>query len=348
MTRERVMGWDIGGAHLKAAVLEGADNLRVHMEPCPLWKGVPELTRAMGRILERTGSGVAHAVTMTGELVDHFPDRAQGVRAIVQAVRERLAEEAEPLFFARDGGLLDAEGVLEAPEEVASANWRATAQAVARSCPSALLVDIGSTTSDLVPLRAGSVAAAGDSDAARLRAGELLYTGAVRTPVMALGDRVPVAGAWVPLAAEWFATTADVHRLRGVLPEGADLGPTADGAAADREGSARRLARMVGNDAEAGDPAPWERLAEYLAEMQLRDLLDAAYLVEGRLGLDRDAPVVGAGVGRFLASAMAERLGRPYRDFKTLVAPGAYKAGPDPADCAPAVSLAVLAKGAFE
>jgi probable H4MPT-linked C1 transfer pathway protein len=345
MSATAVMGWDLGGAHLKAAVREPDGGLRVFLEPCPLWQGLAELTRAMDRILERSGDVGRHVVTMTGELVDLFPDRASGVTALVTAMRDHLPPEAALSFYARGGACLAPEAALAHPRQVASANWRAGAEAVAAAVPEALVVDVGSTTSDLIPVRDGAVRADGESDATRLAAGELVYTGAVRTPVMAVGGPVPVAGHWVPLAAEWFATMADVHRLRGVLPPGADLGPTADGAPADIPGSARRLARMVGHDADNDDPAPWRRVADYLADRQVRSLADAAFQVESRTPMGPDAPVVGAGVGRFVAADLARRLDRPYRDFLELVPAGRHAGPPDPADCAPAVALAVLAEG---
>jgi probable H4MPT-linked C1 transfer pathway protein len=152
-------------------------------------------------------------------------------------------------------------------------------------------------------------------------------------------------GAWVPLTAEWFATMADVHRLRGALPPGGESGDTADGGAATPEGSARRLARMVGRDTDPGSLAPWRHLADYLAERQVQALLDAAYQTTSRTPLPPEAPLVGAGIGRFLVRALAERLGRPYRDFNELVPVPESQAGPEPADCAPAVSLALLGKG---
>ena len=70
---------------------------------------------------------------------------------------------------------------------------------------------------------------------------------------MALARRAPFAGHWVSLMAEHFATTADVYRLTGDLPEHADMLPSADHGAKNVAASARRLARMLGLDMEAAD-----------------------------------------------------------------------------------------------
>jgi len=68
------MGWDIGGAHVKAAVINPAGEIiAVYQQPCPLWKGLDQLRSAATRILhEASAWHYRHAITMTGELVDLF------------------------------------------------------------------------------------------------------------------------------------------------------------------------------------------------------------------------------------------------------------------------------------
>jgi probable H4MPT-linked C1 transfer pathway protein len=163
---------------------------------------------------------------------------------------------------------------------------------------------------------------------------------------MALADRIPFAGAWVAPMAEYFATTADVYRLTGDLPEGADQLPPADGGGKTVRDSARRLARMVGRDAESAPLEAWRRCARYLAELQLWRIRQACERVLSLGIVAPGAPLVGAGVGRFLVRLLAQRLGRRYRDFGGLVDPvrpiREWVAG-----CAPAVSVALLAHEAL-
>ena len=63
--------------------------------------------------------------------------------------------------------------------------------------PDALLIDVGSTTADVVPIVAGRVAATGRNDLERLQAGELVYTGVLRTNLAAIARacRSAAAGA---------------------------------------------------------------------------------------------------------------------------------------------------------
>ncbi len=339
MSPDGVIGWDLGGAHLKAAWVDGAGRLRrVLQRPCRLWQGWAELDTALREAAEALPlARTAHAVTMTGELVDLFASRAEGV--------ERLAQVAEGLpgfgarLYAGRAGFLEPAACRAHAREVASANWWATTQVVARRLPEGLAVDVGSTTSDVVAFAGTGVAARGYTDCERLATGELVYMGVVRTPLAAFADRAPLDGRWVALMAEPFATAADVYRLTGELPSDADQMETADGRGREPRDSARRVARMLGCDVDDASPETWRLVAGFFAERQRQRLQAACTLGLSRRQLSARAPLVGAGVGRFLVRVLAQRLERPYYDFSELIG-----AEPAAADCAPAVSIALLAR----
>jgi len=342
MPLEAVIGWDLGGAHLKAARLDDTRRVeRVVQLPCALWRGLAELERALDAAMSALGPASAHAVTMTGEMVDLFATREDGVACLVTAMRARFGDGVR--FYAGQSGFVSASEAAGMGVRLASANWAASAALVASRIPAALLVDVGSTTTDLVPIRDGRIRAHGRDDASRLVARELVYTGVARTPVMALAAEAPFQGRSVPLIAESFATTADVHRLCGRLPPDADQHPAADGGEKTEAGSARRLARMIGRDAEAAPLADWRGLAGWLAEAQCRRIESACNLVLAREPLPADAPLVAAGAGRFLVAGLAARLGRPCLEFARLLP----DAGAEPgrvSDCAPAVAVAWLSQ----
>ncbi|WP_245969758.1 hydantoinase/oxoprolinase family protein [Thiocapsa rosea] len=344
MPHERWLGWDLGGAHLKAVQLDARGRVEaVLLIPCPLWQGLDRLEAGIDRVLECLAIRARrHAITMTGELADLFDGRTEGVAALIACMQGRLAGETIKVYAGTDG-LLDPEDALRAASRVASANWLASASMVAARRPAGLLVDIGSTTTDLIPIKEGRVVARGYSDSERLAHGELIYSGVARTPLMALARRAPFGGQWIPLMAEHFATTADVYRLTGDLPEHADLLPSADGREKSRKASAARLARMLGLDAAQADPATWRGLAAHFGERQLRILADTCECLLSRGDLAEDDPIVGCGVGRFLVRKLAKRLNRPYVDFRGLLETTTESASPDVADCAPAAAVAFLA-----
>jgi probable H4MPT-linked C1 transfer pathway protein len=338
-----VIGWDLGGAHVKAARLDAAGTVvQVRQVACPLWQGMPHLHAAVEQLRSALGEAPLHAVTMTGEMADLFPTRAEGVAQLVNAMRQ-LLPAPELRFYAGADGFVAAPDAAERAGCMASANWRASAAVVAARVPAALFLDIGSTTIDLVPVRDGEVRACGRDDATRLRAGELVYTGAGRTPVMALVDQVPFAGEWTPVLAEHFATVADVYRLLGTLPQALDQHPAADGGEKTWDGSARRLARAIGRDVESAPAEAWRRLAAWIARAQARRVEDACDRVLSRGDLADDAPVVVAGAGRFLAADVASLHGRPTIEFGRLL-PVAASEQERASDCAPAVAVAWLAR----
>lgn len=343
MPADVVLGWDIGGAHLKvAAVARKGRVVQVVQLPCPLWLGLDHLDRAISTALAQMPGANLHAVTMTGELTDFFRNRAQGVKSILLRFAKQAPAE-RTYVYAGPAGFLTLRSAMQKSDAVASANWAASAQLVASLLPDALFVDIGSTTTDLVPIRGATLEVRGFSDADRLASEELVYTGVVRTPIMALANRIPFDGQWIPAMAEYFATTADVYRLTGELPEGADQLPAADNGGKTVRDSARRLARMIGRDLESAPLAQWKQCARHLADLQLWRIRQACERVLSRIGSVDRGPLVGAGTGRFLARKLASHLDRRYRDFDSLI-----DAAPDAASwassCAPAVAVALIAQ----
>ena len=226
--------------------------------------------------------------------------------------------------------------------DIASANWHASAALVALKLRDALFIDIGSTTADLIPIVSGRVAALGYSDAERLASGELVYTGMTRSFVMALASRAPFRGAWTPLMNEYFASSADVHRILGALPDGADKMASADGREKTVDASRARLARMIGREADEAAAPEWDGLAAWFAEAQIREIADAACLRLSRNDVAIAAPVVAAGIGEGVAAEVARRLRRSCVGFSSLIAAPA-----EASHCAPAVAVALLAAGAF-
>lgn len=337
-----VTGWDVGGAYLKAARVVDGTVVDVVQLPCPLWLGIERLDAALSAACKRLGSADRHAATMTGELADLFANRSEGVATIADKLARAVAPAPLGIYAGRSG-FLDPNMAAMYTGDVASANWHASAALAGRFVSDALLVDVGSTTTDLVPVAGGRAQAFGYRDAERLACGELVYTGLTRSFLMSLCRMAPVAGAWTPLACEHFATSADVYRILGELPESADQLPTADGREKTVDASRARLARMVGQDAAERADAEWRDLAAWFAEAQLRLIADGAMLVLSRAGLPDTAPLIGAGIGRHLVARLATRLGRRFKDFAELI-----EASPAAREwlghCAPAVAVALLAR----
>jgi (4-(4-[2-(gamma-L-glutamylamino)ethyl]phenoxymethyl)furan-2-yl)methanamine synthase len=335
------IGWDIGGAHLKAARAENGRIVDAVQIAAPLRAGLEPLIQAFAQAKARMGPAGRHLVTMTAELADTFMSRAEGVERIATLAAREL-NGAPILLYAGRAGFVPIARAGAHITDIASANWHASAALVARRCAQALFIDMGSTTTDIVPVSGGKVIARGYTDAERLTAGELVYTGLVRGFVMATANRAPFDGGWTTLVNENFANMADVHRILGSLPKGADQMGTADGREKTVPASFARLARMIGRDAADANAATWEKLAAWLAEAQLRAIIDGAMQVASAAQVARHAPIVGAGIGAGVVAEVARRLGGSFIAFESLldVVPQARDAA---SQCAPAAALALLA-----
>jgi probable H4MPT-linked C1 transfer pathway protein len=340
MPTQSIIGWDIGGAHLKAARIENGRLVAAVQIALPLWQGIAEAESAFDEAEAKIGRAERNAVTMTGELCDIFATHAEGVSQLATLAARRMHPGIQ--FYAGPAGFVPHERVLEHAADIASANWHASAAAVAMVHPNALFADMGSTTTDLIPIANGAVAALGYSDAERLAHGELVYAGVVRSYLFAGIPRAPFEGRWVNLMNEWFASMSDVYRILGELPDGVDVMQTADNRDKSAASSRARLARMIGRDVGDADEVTWQRLAQFFADAQAHQIEENVHLILSRGAIPDNAPIVIAGIGRFLLKRVATRFGRRSVAFESC-----FDATPESAaavsDCAPAAAVAKLA-----
>ena len=334
------LGWDIGGAHVKAVWLNAdGQAVRIWHRVAPLWRGLHRLTDSVAAIRQEAGAAAfRHVATMTGELTDIFPTRAEGVRQIDRCL-ERVLDDEDLYYFSAESEFVRT--ARRRAAEVGSMNWYASAQLVARFVDRGMFVDIGSTTTDLVRLQDGRAVMDGFTDAERLASRELLYTGVVRTALMSLASRIETRRGRCNLVAEQFAATADVYNLLGRLPPSLLPFETRDGEGCSAFESARRIARMVGRDCEAGeDLEEWVALAEAFAQAQ-RDRI--AENLQAHVDAEDPGVFVGAGTGRFMLPQVAVRCGMEYCSVDSLLRDRCV--APDPftlADCLPAYAVAEL------
>ncbi len=311
-----VVGLDVGGANTKAAVVNGDGQVRVVSEPYEVWRDLEAIAGVIAGVVGRLGlDGAPVALTTTAELVDVFPSKREGVLHVLDATRQALP--GRRLHVMTTGGaLVSLDTARAAPLACAAANWMATAMVVARALPDAILVDCGGTTTDVIPIAGGTVVAEGRTDLERLLAGELVYTGALRTSIAAVLSHVPIGGRLCPVTAELFAIAADAHLLRGNLaPEQCTCSfPDDRGTSPDEVRS--RLARVVCADPEQLADGDLEAIAAGVEEAQLTLITAALRRVAARLA--PDVPVVAVGVGAFLAREAAAALW-PARSTPTTV-----------------------------
>jgi probable H4MPT-linked C1 transfer pathway protein len=303
-----VIGWDIGGVNTKAARVQGDAPLAAHNAPFEIQRAPASLAARLEGIATMLGAEQSdeHAITMTAELSQLFRTKRDGVTYVLDAV-ERAFPAARTLVYTVDGRFLDLHCARAAPLLVAASNWAATASLVATRVADAILVDVGTTTTDIIPISGECVAAIGHTDPERLLSGELLYLGAVRTPVEAIVHHVPLHDGLAGVSAESFALAGDVHLWRG------DLGPegytthTPDTRPATREFAGERIARTVCADRDLLGDSDIDRIAAFVADTMVARI--AASITRVRARHPHIETAVIAGHGAFLARAAARRAG---------------------------------------
>lgn len=294
------LGLDIGGANLKAA--DGRGWCR--SVPFALWREPERLPAALVELLRSAPGRDGVAVTMTGELADCYATKAAGVDSILTSVSEAIAtvgKRTPVRVYRTDGALVELPAARAEPLLVAAANWHAIAALVCRyvAARAALLLDLGSTTCDLIPLVDGEPAARGRTDPERLASGELVYTGVVRSPVCGLVRELPWRGGQCRVAQEVFSTTRDAYLLLEQMPECANDTNTANGRPATRHFALDRLARQICADRTLFGLADALAGAAVVKQAQLA-LLSEALAQLRRAGGAEVAQVVVSGQGEFL------------------------------------------------
>lgn len=350
-----VIGWDIGGVNVKATRLQiqgvrgrglGVEPktsrpYTLDPEPCPLnpflfrtasryfeiWKEREALPSILRDLQQALGPADAMGVTMTAELSDAFRGKREGVGFVFEKVKE--AFPGIPLYA------LDLEGNWRSLYEdfgdliaFAATNWIAEGLMVAEQKQDCLLIDIGSTTTDIIPILDGRLAAQGRTDTDRLISGELVYTGTLRTPVYAITPWIPVKGLWCRTSPELFAIAADVYLILGNIQPGEYTCNTPDGREKTRECSRERLARAVCADATILTEEEIFKMATYLAEQQAQQIVKALMQVLSRIEGGLRLPVIATGSGAFLVERCARRLGLMAVDIRELLGPEAAVATP--------------------
>ena len=229
-----VLGFDIGGANTKAAFLHIEVNrvvcLRVASEYFPVWKDPKKLGSVLLALKTRVGAASLDVlgVTMTAELSDAYQTKREGVNQILSCVQTAFPK-VPMIVLDSDGEMISSRVAQNNTIAVASANWAATGWIVAKHIKNAVVLDVGSTSTSIIPIVNGQVVAKGKTDLDKLICGELVYTGSLRTNVAAIVHSIPIRDGVAAVSSELFATSGDVHLLLGHLAVEDFTSETADG-----------------------------------------------------------------------------------------------------------------------
>lgn len=328
-----VLGLDIGGANLKAVHSGGS----AVSQSFAVWKNPHELVARLRSLADEMPEFDALALTMTAELCDCFATKRQGVCHVLDAVGKVCADK-EVRVWSTQARWMDLNESAKQPMACAAANWHALAswlsQTHVHEQDRSLLIDVGSTTADIICLRNGAADPRGLTDTERLETGELVYMGVRRTPLAAVSDFIWLGDRQFATMAELFATTADVFVLTADIDERPDSTDTADGRPLDAHHAAARMLRMIGADLDMMDLNDARQLATAYRQLILARLCNALKCVVGDRSLDQ---IFVGGSGEFFAQRLAETVDAPVTRLSDLI-------GPEGSKCACAHALVQLWK----
>lgn len=309
---KKILGLDIGGAHIKSATAMIGKTIKLSKRatiPFEIFREKERLVLLLDEIVRKAKpDGVA--LTMTGELSDVFKNRAQGVRSILKSARKAV-KQTEIRVVDIGGRLICAADAKRRPASVSSANWAATGAFVSRRVRNGIVVDIGSTTTDILPVVNGAVAVEGKTDYERLKYGELLYTGFLRTSAAMVCPEIKLDGVAISTCPERFAIVGDAHLYLGDIKPKYYTCPTPDGRGKTRPAAAARLARLVLSDVNRLKSRGIGLIAAQIIKAQEETIAHGIKRVAHDHGLGL-APVILIGPGRIYLKQLKKRLSNPF------------------------------------
>ena len=308
-----VLGYDIGGANTKAILVNVKNGVLLKTEMAieyfPIWKQPEKLTAVLLALKDQLGveklDGIG--VTMTAELSDTYQTKREGVHHILGCVKTAFPEV--PIYVLNtDAKLESLDLAKQEPLGVAAANWAATGWSVAQHLKNCVVVDVGSTSTSIIPIINGKITALGITDLDKLICGELVYTGSLRTNVATIVQSIPTSNGISGVSSELFALSGDVHLALGNITEKEYTSETADGRGKSLSEALARLARVICADVEMLTTQEIINIAQFIADKQIQQVengLTKVYAYTKSL-TSAKIPVVVTGLGKnFLARKAA-------------------------------------------
>ena len=350
----KIAGFDIGGANTDLAIVDfdgethEIKNIAINFEYLPMWSNKDDLEDTLINLIQKTigASGKIDSldgigISMTAELVDAYETKSEGVLDIARKTEnifKNISSEDIPIAFIGTKNVLNMKELKEKPLEIAAANWIATSKIATKISPNSIFVDIGSTTTDIIPIKDGKECAKGRSDYERLSTGELVYTGTLRTNLASFLDEVYFDGKEFNVASELFAITADVYNVLDMISIDDYVCHTCDGAGKTKEESARRISRVLCADLDILSFEDIVEISKYIHKKQVQQISKSLEKVVNEENLDL---IITTGLGKdILAKEAANILNLKVKSMDEILTE-------EECVVAPAIGTAIMAEEYF-
>ena len=330
------VGLDIGGAHVKAVGIDQYKKINlIFYEKCPIWKDFFLLKKTLHKLLKYLDSSkVTFGITITAELSDCFVNRTYGAKQIY-----KLCKGLGIKFYFFSLKKQNFEKRINF-YDICSMNWLATGKYLEDKINEAVVIDFGSTTTDIIIIKNQKIVNRYFSDFDRINNFELIYTGFTRTPLFAIARKIVVNNNVYNLIPELFSTTADLYRVNKLLNKDLDLFDSADNRSKSKLNSLKRISRNFGFDFEKNNPLINE-LIDTLLEIQKNQIFHCTKKLIKQNNIKSCTPIVPCGIGQNIIENHAIKLGYKIKKFSDYLI-GGEKEKYHASMHAPAVSCALL------
>lgn len=313
----KILAYDIGGVYIKSALIEYIDgnvkilsvkrnafNFRIHAQNLKQALSV-ELA---SHISENEFDGIA--ITITAETVGIFKTIREGVIRISE-ICENLFQQYDVGYVSTDGKLHPFCDVKVEPYNFASANWVATSELATEYIYNGFIIDMGSTTTDIIPIKNGRIVPNGKTDFTRLISGELIYNGLLRTYIQCVVDKLPYKDKWINLASEIRCFTAHIYVYLGLIEEHKMLHPfSGKEMSVTKNNSKDAIARSVCADSELLTDEDIKIMAQYVLDTQIKCIGQSIKNIwEKKWNQDEDIKFIIVGSGECIVRMAIEELG---------------------------------------
>ena len=340
MTKEIYIGWDIGGAHLKSCVISG-QKILCSVDICELWK-----TKEAGYIIDKivkkyTQQGVVYnLITMSGEMCDIFDNREQGVKKILNYFKKFV----NTYVYTQTSGVVNIKENKKS-QDIASVNWHVIAKFMSQKLKDAIVIDLGSTTTDFILIKNSEIVNKRVDDFSGLSSRELLYVGCLRTPPYIFGQSLQIDKKNIQMIPENFSSLADVYRIIKKLPKKFYYCSTCDGKDKDIKSCMVRFARNFGFDYKKIHHNFLISAAEKISRLHLsiiNKVID--HHIKKNFLSNKNVKIVGLGIGEEIIKDLCVKNHREYLDLSTIMGEKMSSTKISPYHIAPAYFLATMLK----
>ncbi len=298
------LGIDIGGAHLKIIGLD-KDGIVIFAEysSCRVWEG----TKFLGKLFKDLNNlfprkTLKCAITITAEMCDNFKDRKEGFKKIIKLCQ---ILEFKKYFYVNNSQIFKKKPKYS---EFISMNWHSIGRFLENKVDNAILLDFGSTTTDLVCIKDNRIANEYFDDFLRINNYELKYTGFTRTPLYGITHEIKSTNNVQKIIPENFSESSDIYRVLNKLDKKNDVDKTSDNRGKTKKESLIRISRNFGFDYKILFKKKIEKICNEISSIQLYSIYEAMNKLQKKFQIKKPTIIV-SGIGQDVLSDYLKKKG---------------------------------------